>query len=202
MPAPIEGSEKTPIAAASHSTIQQIGFQVQPSTKAPNEDNLEANIQLEPPGQRRIFRLESEANLQERMRQEARERPTPERIIFPEEKPISIGQYVARQFPRRDLLVEPAFVCHDRLYFEELNSERYGWDLGFIQPAVSAGAFYLDLAMLPYNFMKQPCDRYECNSGKCLPGDPVPYMLYPPGLSSTGAFFEAGAALAFLAIFP
>src|SRR5262249_34041205 len=98
--------------------------------------------------------------------------------------------------------VEPNYVCYDRMYFEERNSERFGWDLGIIQPLVSAGIFFFDVAALPYHVGTDPCRKYECSAGYCLPGDPVPYLLCPPRLSLTGAVLEAGAVVSLVGIFP
>lgn len=159
-------------------------------------------MQLEPPGPKRLFRLDSEGALQERIRQEARERPKPERVEFPEEPIVGQGTYVARAFPGRNLQVEPAYVCYGRLLFEDKNSERYGWDLGFIQPVVSLGEFYWDVVALPYHVFTAPCRQYECSAGYCLPGDPVPYLLYPPEFSVTGSVMEAGGIIGLIAIFP
>jgi hypothetical protein len=166
------------------------------------EELPEYQIQLEPPGPERLFRLESEQTLQERMRQEARQRPTLERIAFPDEPILSTSAYTARAFPPAQECVEPNYVCYRRLFFEDINSERYGWDLGFIQPFVSAGEFFFDVAALPYHCGTAPCRKYECSAGYCLPGDPVPYLLYPPELSLTGTIFEAGTIVALFAIFP
>jgi hypothetical protein len=166
------------------------------------EELPEYQIQLEPPGPERLFRLESEQTLQERMRQEARQRPTLERITFPEEPVLSTQAYSARPFPPAQEFVEPNYVCYRRLYFEDKNSERYGWDLGFIQPFVSAGIFYWDVATLPYHMATDPCRKFECSAGYCLPGDAVPYLLYPPELNLTGIAAEAGTIAALFAIFP
>jgi hypothetical protein len=163
---------------------------------------LEYHLQLEPPGLQRLIRLDSEKQLNERMRQEARERPVPERIQFPEEPVISREKYAGRTFPAMAMRVEPNYLCHERLYFEERNAERYGWDLGIVQPFVSAGAFFWDVATLPYHLGTDPCRFYDSSAGKCLPGDPVPYLLYPPELSVQGALTEAGTAFVLLAIFP
>ena len=99
-------------------------------------------------------------------------------------------------------VVEPAYVCYDRIYFEDKNSERYGWDLGFVQPLVSGGLFYWDFLTWPYQAGINPLRRFETSAGYCLPGDPVPYLIYPPKLSWTGAIFEAGAIVTLIAIFP
>jgi hypothetical protein len=193
-----------PARAVVPTSFQQPRMPAAPATGAPVDEGQEAQtlIQLSPPGPQRLFRLESESSLHERMRQEARERPAPERITFPEEPVVGLGQVVSRRFPHETMLVEPNYVCYGRLYFEEKNSERYGWDLGIIQPFLSASIFYWDLITLPYHMGTEPCRCYECSAGYCLPGDPVPYLLYPCELSLTGAIAEAATGAALFAIFP
>jgi len=175
----------------------------QQPVKAPTEEPMgEVKIQLDPPGPDRIFRRDSETTLQERMRQEGNAKTPPDRVKFPEEPILSKDPYSPRTFSPSRMQVEPAYVCYGRLYFEELNSERYGWDLGFIQPIVSAGKFFSDLVTLPYHLGTAPCRKYDCSAGFCLPGDPVPYMLYPPDLSLSGAILESGTIFGLVAIFP
>jgi hypothetical protein len=72
------------------------------------------------------------------------------------------------------------------LFFEQLNFERYGWDLGPVTPFLSAGKFYFDLAALPFCVAMDPCRCCECGTGYCLPGDPVPLLLYLPECRWTG----------------
>ncbi len=172
--------------------LQQPGAGKQPS---PADQGAEYTFMLEPPGRDRLFRLDSEGALFERMQQEARQRSPGERLTFPDEKPVTNQRFVARNWTPMQMLVEPNYVCYDRLYFEEKNSERYGWDLGAISPLVSAATFYKDLALWPYHAFTDPCRRYECSAGYCLPGDPVPYLWYPPQWSLTGLMAEAGAAI-------
>jgi hypothetical protein len=100
------------------------------------------------------------------------------------------------------MVVEPSYLCYGRLYFEQKNFERYGWDLGPFTPLLSAAGFYWDLAWLPYHLATAPCRQYECSAGYCLPGSPVPLLLYPPELSLTGFVAEAGTVVAMVAIFP
>ena len=135
---------------------------------------------------------------------EARARPGSERIVFPEEPILSRDRYLGRGpiWAQRAVVVEPNFVDHGRLYFEELNSERYGWDLGVLSPLVSTLYFSKDVALWPYHYFTDPCRCDDASPGKCLPGDPVPYLLYPEGLSLTGAVGEVGTILALVAIFP
>jgi hypothetical protein len=203
-PMPKEASEATPASAV------EAGAQQPPPGSAPppdqprgtTEEQAEYQIQLTPPGPERLFRLESEVAFQERMRQEARQRPTLERITFPDEPVLSTEPYVARSFPPAQEYVEPLFVCYNRLYFEDPNTERYGWDMGFIQPVVSTGEFLWDLVALPYHLGTEPCRKFECSAGYCLPGDPVPFLLYPPEFSAIGLTLEAGTIGALFAIFP
>jgi hypothetical protein len=173
---------------------------------ATGEEESSFQIQLEPPGMERWSRIESEASLQERLRQEARNRVSQDRIVerieFPTEPRLAKGLFQGRTFPPLQEIVEPNYVCYKRLLFEEKNSERFGWDLGPIQPFISAGAFFCDVIWLPYHLGTDPCRKYECSAGYCLPGDPVPYYIYPPELSLTGLAAETATVVSLLYIFP
>jgi hypothetical protein len=48
----------------------------------------------------------------------------------------------------------------------------------------------------------RPFEQYESSAGYCLPGDPVPYLLYPHEFSITGTVAEGMAAAVLLAAFP
>jgi hypothetical protein len=160
-------------------------------------------IQLEPPGLERLAQsLQTDQALQERVRQELRTREPPERAVFPESPVLSTETYQGRAFEPHTLAVEPTYVVYDRLYFQQKNFERYGWDLGIVGPVVSAGLFYFDWVTWPYHLGTDPCRCMDSNAGYCLPGDPVPLMLYPPELSLTGAALEVGTILTLVAIFP
>jgi hypothetical protein len=179
------------------------------TTSSYGADDLQAPIPLglRGDGPNPVARLESEANFDRRITQKVRQNPNketglPERAIFPDEPVVTREKYTPRTFPASSLLVEPNYVCYGRLYFQERNSERFGWDLGMVQPLVSAGVFYFDVATLPYQWGANLCKGPACSAGQCLPGDPVPYMLYPPNLSVTGAVMETGAIAGLLAVFP
>jgi len=163
------------------------------------------SVQLNPPGPQRLFRLESERSLQERMQQENRQRPgsAQQRLEFPPEPDIAQGKrFLMRDWSQLHEVVEPAYVCYGRLLFEDRNSERYGWDLGAVQPFVSLALSWKDALLLPYHRATDPCRCHDCNTGYCLPGDPVPYVLYPPGLSVTGTVAEAVVLIGIAAMFP
>ncbi|HUR55556.1 MAG TPA: radical SAM family heme chaperone HemW, partial [Gemmataceae bacterium] len=113
--------------------------------------------------------------------------PTPARVV-----PAGTT-YQPKAYEHRMAHREPTFVVHRRLHFEEKNAERYGWDLGAVQPLVSTLYFYRDTLLWPQSLVsglvKGPWDT---SAGKCLPGSPVPYYVYPLGLTVTGTVAEAG----------
>jgi hypothetical protein len=153
-----------------------------------------------------VTRLESEANFNRRYAQKVREKPSLEspypRAIFPLEPIVSRQPYSQRPFSPMMTLVEPNYVCHGPLLFEQRNMERGGWDLGIIQPFFSGGVFVADALTLPYHVGAAVCRWPDCSAGKCLPGDPTPFLLYPPPMSLTGAVAEVGVGAALFAAFP
>jgi len=160
-------------------------------------------IQLEPPGLERLAQsVQSDAQLQERIRQENRERKTPERIVFPSDPVLSYDTYQGRKWYPMRLEVAPYYVCHGRLYFQQINAERYGWDLGVLHPLISGAVFLWDFVTWPYMLAAEPCRCFEYNTGWCLPGDPVPLLLYPLQISATGFVAEVGTILTLVAVFP
>ena len=157
---------------------------------------------VEPPGPDRLFNLHSEGGFQETLQQEWRDNGHKDRLIFPDEPVISTQTYLGRSWPQYAEVVEPYFVAHKRLMFEQINYERYGWDLGIVDPPLSAGKFVADVVMLPYHGFTDPCRHFDTGAGYCLPGDPVPLMIYPPEISATGTLAETAAVLTVFAVFP
>jgi hypothetical protein len=168
----------------------------------PRDEAAEYRYQLEPPGPEKLFRLMSEPRLQEQIRQENRRPSGVERVVFPEEPVVSTERYLGRHWPATQEVAEPSYVCYGRLHFEEKNAERYGWDVGVLQPLLSTAIFYKDIMLLPYHLGTEPCRHYECSAGYCLPGDPVPYLIYPPNINLTGLAAEGAVATGLFFAFP
>ncbi len=105
-------------------------------------------------------------------------------------------------YPPMTEYAEPGFVVHRRLHFEEKNAERAGWDLGPAQPIVSSLIFYKDVLFWPHSLASNPRQKWDTSAGKCLPGSPTPYYLYPPKATITGTAAEAGiiTATAFILV--
>jgi hypothetical protein len=154
----------------------------------------------EVPGLEVLTRLESEAALMERMRQELLK--TGERIVFPDEPPLTKEPYRDRQMAGLTKTVEPHFVCHGRVLFEQLNFDRGLWDFGVLGPLVCNAEFACDLVLLPYHLATRPLQQYDCSAGKCMPGDPTPFLLYPEEFSLTGLTAEAAALTGLWFVFP
>ena len=170
---------------------------------AAEEERKEFQIHVDIPGLQRLSQLDSDRKLEERIRQETRERTPNEQVVFPEQPILSRQIHMGRVglWPVRQLVVEPNFLVHRKLLFQQLNTERYGWDLGPITPLVCAGKFYTDLLTVPMAIGARPCER-DASTGYFLPGDPVPLLLYPPEITMTGSALEVGVILALVAIFP
>ncbi|MBI1918120.1 MAG: hypothetical protein HYS12_25800 [Planctomycetes bacterium] len=205
---PVPSSDGTrPVAlgmptAAAAQAVTQTQPQPRPGTRPSEEVSATFRVRLDLPGPEELFRLDSEDTLFNRMKQEAREKTPPERITFPEEPILSRQPYYGRSWPLSKMFVEPSYLCHRRLLFEQINQERYGWDFGIVAPFLSTGVFFKDCLLLPYHLGTQPCRHFECSAGKCLPGDPVPLLLYPPELSLTGTLAEGAAIATLEVLFP
>jgi hypothetical protein len=158
-----------------------------------------------------VFRFESDALLQERIIQELikEQPPTKERpgyfnppIQLPLVPPGTPYQPTTAGYQPMRAQLEPGYVVHRRLYFEEKNSERFGWELGIAQPVVSTLAFYKDTLLWPSKLASNLFERYDTSAGKCPPGSPVPYYLYPPEIDLFGGSVGAGVIVGTVFLFP
>jgi hypothetical protein len=171
------------------------------------DQDIDYMIRTELPGLQRLTRRESEKEFFERISQFARQSSGAERVTFPEETPLTKEVYVprplsAQRFPPAVKLVEPAYVVHGRLTFEQPNFERLGYDFGYLQPFVSGGVFCFDMFTLPYQYCKRPCEQLETSAGKPLPGDMAPMVLDPPEISLTGLLGETMVGTGIVLGFP
>lgn len=181
----------------------------------PNVPPIDEKKATQLPSRDKIFTMYDDAALEKvilnRLRQDERDAGRDPSLKYGPEIKFPVLAKVGGDVPFRPrnaefapsrINYEPLYVIHRRLHFEELNSERYGWDLGIIQPFVSTFYFYKDVLLWP-NSLASGCAYgfWDSSAGKCLPGSPTPYFLYPPGLTITGGAFEGviitGAAFIF-----
>lgn len=210
------GVVQAQVAQAQPGKLVPIAVQgkVVPPQRGMAEGGTQRFIRTELPGPQRLFMRESESQFYDRIRQEAKEANDPP-AIFPEEIPISKKRVTVQTYPRIDPMspvearvgqllmeVEPSYVCHRRLLFEQPNFERIGYDFGILQPGIHMGVFYYDLAMSPYHFWSNLSNRGECSFGKCLPGDPAPFTVPIERFSVTGIIGEMGFIIGGLYLLP
>ena len=94
-------------------------------------------------------------------------------------------------------------LCHKPLYFEEVQLERYGHEIGpLLQPVVSTVHFFGNIAVLPYKMGIHPPHECQYALGYYRPGDCAPYMLPPIPISLRGAAVQAGAVVGASALIP
>lgn len=198
-PAPAVALPKVPAEAAANPV---------PPRVIPLPDSLPITPKLGPevtrlPPRRDIFEIDNDSALEtkiyESIASQLKPRKTPAELKastpFPPLRPLVPPgtPYVAKtvHLEPGQVVYEPGFVVHNRLQFEERNSERYGWDLGLAQPFVSTLSFYKNVLLWPHNAASSlVTGRMDTNMGKCLPGSPTPYYLYPQGLTITGGVAE------------
>jgi len=177
------------------------------------------------PNPGRVFRMDSNMSLDVRMADELyaddlaryneelsknpkldKKKPSREQYRLPESRPAgyATGPYVAKTgtYAPSQVKLEPGYVVHRRLFFEEKNAERYGWDLGLLSPLVSTAYFYKDIMLFPSMLASNWRERYDTNAGQCQPGSPVPYFLYPPEITLAGGTFGAAAIVGVALLLP
>lgn len=89
------------------------------------------------------------------------------------------GEYVSRVAPRTVLQWEPTNLWYHPLYFEDPGLERYGHtQRPLLQPLVSSGRFFGQVAMLPYQMTLHPPSSKEFALGYYQPGEWAPKKRY------------------------
>src|SRR5207302_10181958 len=123
------------------------------------------------------------------------------RLMRSKVKPLTTERRCVRQFRPSVRGVEPNYVCHGRLLFEQPNVERQGWDLGILTPICNLGVYYYDLALLLYHAWTRTVQLTDCSAGKCLPGDRTPLYLYREEFSVSGLAAQAAVVTGLFYLF-
>jgi hypothetical protein len=168
---------------------------------AARDEGDEMYLRTELPGPQRFFQRDSESAFFERIAQETK-RQSGGRAIFPQDPVVAVEPFTPRRYPKMTALVEPSYVCHTRLLFEQPNFERTGYDFGVLTPAICLGVFYYDAAMMPYHIWSDLRHHDDCNVGKCLPGDPAPFRVNCERFSVTGLVGQGAFATGVGFLFP
>ena len=84
-----------------------------------------------------------------------------------------------------------ASTCHNPVYFEDEQLERYGHSWGPVkQTAVSAIQFFATVPLVPYYMGVYPPNECIYDLGQYRPGSCAPYYLDPFPISVRGALYE------------
>jgi hypothetical protein len=207
-PAPIAGGQAQPVVATPAPAFPPVDVTIPPG-KVPVDYSKYTKL----PPRDKIFAIYDDPQLEgiimntiRDMNAKAGVKTDEATLVFPPMERVGGDQsYQAKTAAYQPMQVsyDALYMIHRRLHFEDKNTERYGWDLGIIQPMVSALVFYKDVLMWPQSLASGfSYGFWDTNAGKCLPGSPTPYMLYPPGLTVTGSLFEGVIITGASFIFP
>lgn len=161
----------------------------------------DVNIKLDLPKREDVFRFESNVQLGTRIKRELQTQYNIP-VDLPTIPVIAAGPLPVRANSPMQVLIEPSYVMHRRLFFEHKNTERAGWDFGPAQPILSTLHFYKDVVLLPSKMASNLFEPYETSAGKCLPGSPTPLLWYPPEITTFGGVVGAAAIVGTVALFP
>lgn len=93
--------------------------------------------------------------------------------------------------------------CHQPLYFEEVNLERYGYQCNpVLQPLVSGAHFFLTVPALPYKMTVNPPRECVYTLGYYRPGDRVPWQRNFLPWDTRAAAVQAGVAVGLVFLIP
>lgn len=197
----------TPPTREAPERIAAASFQPGPNLPIPRapgavEEGIEPYVRVDLPGPQRLFMRDSEKQFFDRIANEMKKQPGGARAIFPEEPVISKQPYRPRVMGSHVVFVEPGYVVHGRLFFEQPNFERAGYDFGVLQPAICMGVYYYDLLALPYHACSDLRHPWESSVGKCLPGDPAPLVVTRERFSVTGLIGQTSVIMGGFYLFP
>ncbi|MFO1063174.1 MAG: hypothetical protein U0892_04810 [Pirellulales bacterium] len=111
--------------------------------------------------------------------------------------------YTGRDFIPSAVEWKASGLCHKPLYFEEVQLERYGHEVGpVLQPVITTAHFFGNVAVLPYKMGIHPPQECQYALGYYRPGSCAPYMLPPVPISLRGAAAQAKVVIAGAALIP
>lgn len=113
---------------------------------------------------------------------------------FPTECTLQGGEFQARSWQPITFTWKASGLCHHPLYFEQVQVERYGHNLGpLAQPFASGAHFFLTVPIMPYKMGLTPPNECMYTLGYYRPGSCAPWILDPIPLSVRAGLMQAGA---------
>ncbi len=116
---------------------------------------------------------------------------------------IGYEAYAGRNFIPSAVEWKASGLCHKPLYFEDVQLERYGHEVGpVLQPLISSAHFFGNMLILPYKMGIHPPGECQYALGYYRPGNCAPYMIQPFPFSLRGAAAQAGFVSGSVALIP
>ncbi len=111
---------------------------------------------------------------------------------LPRECRIEQVAYQPRQWTPSKVTWKASNLCHNPLYFQSVNLERYGHTRGpLVEPVVQSAYFFGNLFILPYKMgVHSPSER-QYALGYYRPGNEAPWIQPPLPISARGALAQA-----------
>lgn len=121
----------------------------------------------------------------------------------PTECALSDVTYQGRHWLPMTMTWKASAICHNPLYFEEVQLERYGHSAGPItQPVLSGAHFFFNIAALPYKMGIHPMNECMYPLGTYREGNCAPWLVPPVPISLRGGLMEAGVITGGVFILP
>ena len=122
---------------------------------------------------------------------------------YPKECKLPWRDYKPRSWESTLFTWKASGLCHNPLYFEDVQLERYGHSWGpYIQPIISQGHFFVTVPFLPYKMGMDPPRECVYSLGYYRPGNCAPYIIDPFPISVRGGFWETATVLGAVYLLP
>ena len=116
---------------------------------------------------------------------------------------LSNDDWRQREFAPIKMTWKSSELMHKPLYFEDVALERYGHSAGpIVQPVVSTGHFFANIAVLPYKMGIHPMSECQYALGYYRPGNCAPWQIPAIPLSGRGALMQAGVMTGMAGLLP
>ncbi|MCH1496291.1 MAG: hypothetical protein L7U72_13785 [Rubripirellula sp.] len=111
---------------------------------------------------------------------------------LPRECRIEQVAYQPRQWAPSKVTWTASNLCHNPLYFESVNLERYGHTRGpLLEPVVQSAHFFGNILILPYKMGVHGPRECQYALGYYRPGNEAPWIKQPLPISARGALAQA-----------
>ena len=100
--------------------------------------------------------------------------------------------YTPRTWTPMTVTWKASNACHNPLYFQDVNLERYGHTHGpLLEPLVQTAHFFGNIAVLPYKMGVHHPTECQYSLGYYRPGNCAPWIKPPVPISLQGAYNQA-----------